>query len=476
MKKSKSTFPDFKTDVLLTFSDVIPKDFLIERLKNDIEGNDLSVAIELQTKMNDLLGGEWISYDSFIELYISDNFVLNHFIKSTNTLKVFIKNLEIVLQPLVEATSEISSRDETKHSSHYEIFSVFFKTPDNYVFRFLFELFENGSKFLQTFNLLLETLVVYSEKGANDLNKAVKQSYSLHNKIKYFLFRDNKWIVVNPILEVGKEINESYIEKKDFRIKKPIIMMHKNSFRKYLIYDNNWSLNFDGLKTLMIRPNDVSIYSNISDHHLNKAQTFYSEIIIPRHKYYHGNFPGIEQQKEYFSYFETIITSLIFAYTALEAFANICIPDSFEYLIEKDGIKTIYSKHAIEQKFSLREKLKVIIKSILNTSDPSIEKWWNTFILLEDLRNEIIHTKQSKSEKRYSKLLTKRIFKIIAIHKEIIKFYGHYIFKNKKPLLGEFPYNFGYDGSIPRLVSNKYYEEMFLKLYNPQPIAKRKKI
>jgi len=104
--------------------------------------------------------------------------------------------------------------------------------------------------------------------------------------------------------------------------------------------------------------------------------------------------------------------------------------------------------------------------SIINTPDPSTEKWWDSFINLENLRDEIIHTKQSKSEERYSHFLSKKVFKTIEIHKEIITYYGNYISKNKEELLEKFPYNFGFDNSFLGLMDDEGYKKSYKILHN----------
>jgi hypothetical protein len=103
--------------------------------------------------------------------------------------------------------------------------------------------------------------------------------------------------------------------------------------------------------------------------------------------------------------------------------------------------------------------LKKIVSEILQTPEVSKEKWWSNFIKLEEIRNEIIHTKQSISESRYSQLLSKNIFDIIETHKEIINYYGCYIAKNKQDLLNEFPYEFGYDEFYPNLTNKESFEK-----------------
>jgi len=272
--------------------------------------------------------------------------------------------------------------------------------------------------------------------------------------------------VLNPLLEVGREINEKYRKGKDDRIKKPHIMLNKDNFNKYFVFDTNWVLVFDHLETMLIRPNDVALYSSISDKNLAAAKDFYNKTIIPRHGQYGGAFPTLQKQQEYYDYFELIITSIIFAYTALEAFANICIPNGWEHIKETKGVKTIYSKGAIERTFSLQDKFKIMLKNILQTPDPTSSNWWQDFIKLEDIRNEISHTKQAKSEERYSRILSQDVFNIIENHKEIISYYGRYISKNRKELLEEFPYKFGYDDFIPSLMTNKNYEKSYKAIHN----------
>ena len=410
--------------------------------------------------------GQWISSSSFINLYINDSFIDNHFINQTQDVSTFLDNFKILMQPITKISTVFKPTDTYKRTRPFASFSAFYKSKEDFIFQYLFEIEGDENEYIFALKDVFNSIMTYNESETNSFQKAIKKSYSQSNKIKYLLYLDKQWNVLNPLLEVGKEINSRYREDKDFRIKKPHILMHRDDYRKYFVLDNNWALVFDGLETLMIKPNDVSLYSNISDTNLRKAQEFYKQTILPRHKQYYGTFPSVEKQKEYYDYFELIITSLIFAYTSLEAFANICIPDRYEYLIEKDGIKTIYSKQAIERRFSLRDKFKNILKSILNTSDPTQEKWWSKFIDLESIRDEIIHTKQTKSEDRYSQLLSKRIFEIIEVHKEIINYYGYYISENKKELLEEFPYNFGYDDFFPGLTDDKGYEKSYKVLHN----------
>lgn len=460
------TYPEFNSDILITIEKPLPKIYVDEVLTKKLTDIKITIKVVEIDRQESYSNGEWISSSSLINFYLSDKFIQYHFVKFTDDLKFFLDQFKILIQPLTKVSGYLNKSDKIKKTRPIAIFSTFYKTKEDFRLQFLFEMEGDESDYINALTDVFKTVAIYNEPKENPLQVAIKKSYSQSNKIKYLLYIDKQWTVLNPLLEVGKEINDSYREKKDLRIKKPTIIMHCDDFRKYFVLDNNWVLGFDRLETMMIKPNDVALYSNISDSNLKQAEKFYTESILPRHKLYGGSFPSMEKQKEYYDYFELIITALLFAYTSLEAFANICIPDRFEYLIEKDGIKTIYSKEAIERKFSLREKFKNILKSILYTPDPSLEKWWNGFIDLENIRDEIIHTKQSKSEDRYSQFLSKKIFKTISIHKEIIKYYGFYISENKKELLDDYPYNFGFDDFFPGLTNDKGYEQSYRVFHN----------
>lgn len=124
----------------------------------------------------------------------------------------------------------------------------------------------------------------------------------------------------------------------------------------------------------------------------------------------------------------------------IETFVNICIIEEYEYIKEKDVIKTIYSKSAIEKKFSLREKLKDILPEILGSPNPSQEPWSQRFIFLQEIRDQIIHTKQSNSAEKNSFLLTRNIFELIGTSKEIVKYYGSYVNSNIPGILTDYPW------------------------------------
>jgi hypothetical protein len=459
-------YPEIKTNLLFSTEKPFPTRYVETFLINGLKDSKITIALDELDRSENYFKGEWISSFSFINLYITDSFIIDHFVPSTDDYKHFIDQFKEFIQPIAKITTSVEETEDLKRTRPYAPFSAFYKSKDDFIFRFIFQIGGNESDYVEAIVNACKLIIDYNSEDPKEIQGLIKETHTQSNKIKYLNYSDKKWIVLNPLIEVCKELNNKYRKDNDFRIKKPTIIMHNNDFRKYFILDTNWVISSDKLETFMIRPNDVSLYSNICDKNLVQAEKFYSETITPRYEYFSGRFPNPEKQSKYYDYFELIINSIIFAYTALEAFANICIPDSYEYTIEKDGIKTIYSKEAIEKKFTLRDKFKNVLRSILNTPDPTRESWWDQFIILENLRDELIHTKQSISEERYSRLLSFSIFKNVRIYKEIIKYYGYYIFENKKELLDEFPYNLGYDELFPGLTNDEGYERSYRVLYN----------
>jgi hypothetical protein len=99
-----------------------------------------------------------------------------------------------------------------------------------------------------------------------------------------------------------------------------------------------------------------------------------------------------------FAYFERIMASVVFAYTALESFANEEIPDEFNHPVEKHKCTEIYSKTQIERFLSLGVKLGDILPVVFDLPSPKGTKTWENYVALESLRHSIIHMKKVDRE------------------------------------------------------------------------------
>lgn len=133
-------------------------------------------------------------------------------------------------------------------------------------------------------------------------------------------------------------------------------------------------------------PNATALFFNLSKKHYESArvisQTFSSG-------------PDLQSptDEDIFSYLEDVMASVVFAYTALEAFANEEIPDDFVYTISKSKCSEVFDKSQIERSLSLQTKLGDILPAITGIASPKGTKVWQEFVALEELRNNIIHMK-----------------------------------------------------------------------------------
>lgn len=427
--------------------------YLIEKLLD----NSIKIGITILEKESKKKT-QLVSDSSFFKIQVSQSFVMEHYACQTEDYKNLLKEFQNIFQLISKNTDEI-----IKQMQSFSSISVLYKFKD-FILHFPFNFL--GENYILAFENALKLIFLLNRNLIPNIEKQIIKTFDEGNKQRFFSFKKNDWKIIDPLILITKDLNDKYRDDKDSRIKKPHIVVNEDNIFKYFVFETNWVLVFDGLETMMAQPNDVSIYSNIAEKNLQGAETFYKDIILPRHKNYHGSFPSEAEQKEYFDYFELIIQAIIFSYTALEAFANICIPINYKYTVDKNDVKTIYGKQAIERNFSLRDKFKIILPQILDIQDVTISKWWSKFIELETLRDEIIHSKPSKSENRYSSLLEKRIFKLIRNHRLVIEFYGNFIFQNKKKLLEEYPYNMGFDEVYPGIMTEKNYDETYREMHN----------
>ena len=165
-------------------------------------------------------------------------------------------------------------------------------------------------------------------------------------------------------------------------------------------------------------------------------------------------------------YLENIQTSLVFAYTALEVFTNLSIPESYTYTTEKNskGISEIYDKKAIERWLPLKIKIKNILTDIYKTKKIEDKKWWGNFLNLEQYRNDIIHQKSISHTEFYKVYFKQSIFNVCESPDDIIKFFHDSLSESKKtnpiwPWMEgskSLPINTSYDSSQFEVVGNMY--------------------
>jgi hypothetical protein len=214
-------------------------------------------------------------------------------------------------------------------------------------------------------------------------------------------------------------------------------------------------------------PNNVGILLSVANKSLLHAKEIYKKKINPDavdHLEVYGNMSRNEsiimKSKVMYDFIETVQVAIVFGYTALEAFANLSIPENYEYKanINSKGIIEIYDKNAIERWVTLRTKISEILVDVYKTDDITKKAIWNQFLEFEKLRNDIIHQKSIADTKLYHRYLKKDFFKLCDVAEEIIVFFYEEL-KGRDKTNALWPWIINTEGGLP--VSYEYRSEDF---------------
>lgn len=177
-------------------------------------------------------------------------------------------------------------------------------------------------------------------------------------------------------------------------------------------------------------PNNVGILLSIANKSLERAKQIYDENInADKHnhllKYINESEELIKKSVIVYDFIEAIQTSIVFGYTAVEAFTNLSIDPEYKYEndINNKGITEIYGKDAIERWLPLSVKVSRILVDIYKCKKIENDKIWTKFKSFEQYRNEIIHQKSIDSTNFYKKYFKKNIFEVCTVPEKIIKFF-----------------------------------------------------
>lgn len=143
------------------------------------------------------------------------------------------------------------------------------------------------------------------------------------------------------------------------------------------------------------------------------------------------------KDQEIFNIYENLMATVVFAFTALEAFANEAIPKNYVYTfkIKKDRKYCIekYNKSQIERFISLDIKLSKILPHIFKINSPKGTNIWKKYTELKTIRDRIIHLKDMDRENFrpdqpfpdsiWNQLLKKEIPNMALTAREIIKYF-----------------------------------------------------
>jgi hypothetical protein len=302
-------------------------------------------------------------------------------------------------------------------------------------------------------------------KNTTKYSRQIRRLHKIDKKTTFLLWNEmlGTWELVNVLFFVGREKMLRYKKGLDNRFAKPLMIVNETNLAREFTFPANWTISGRSRHYTMNKPNDIAMYQSIANKALKRAEDRFNEIhkeritelILPKN-----------QASKFLDYFEEIIQAVIMAYTTIECMANSCIPFHHKHIVQEKGITKIYNKESIELSFPLRDKLKSVIPLIIDSPTPVNEKWWQGFIRLEDLRDEIIHTKESKAEIRYSTLINDRIFKIAAVHNDIVTYYARLLCDARSQIINDFPIGVGCDELIPALMTDKNFKEEYKALFN----------
>lgn len=216
---------------------------------------------------------------------------------------------------------------------------------------------------------------------------------------------------------------------------RPVGMISKKHSR-LVAFEYNLTQEVNGKEFSFRTPNNISVFLNIVSREYERAKKTYLELIYPKLATGKSKiiFEDTELEKLY-DYFEHIQTSLIFIYTAVEAFANVAIPETFTHeKLNHKKVKETWGKESIERWLSTTEKICDILPVILEVNSPKAESFWCNFKKLEEIRNNIIHQKTVSNEKNVNVQYLKdyfdeNIFEVIRSGYLVIEY-----FCNKCPL------------------------------------------
>lgn len=224
--------------------------------------------------------------------------------------------------------------------------------------------------------------------------------------------------------------------------------MHKRSNKPYCFYDKKddqcvffqelIEAKIDRKKITFTIPNEIALSMSIAHKSLSKSLELKKDILAlltdsKRVDFFDSNVNLI------YDFLEETQKTIVFSYKAIEALCNSAIPQDYQYkkTSNKKGIHEVYDKIAIERWVSTSDKVSKILPEIYNCTSPQNKKFWGHFKKLEEMRNDIIHSKSNTTSKLLSELLTNNIDVYVKSCESLLLFF--YNKDTKNPLFPLIP-------------------------------------
>ena len=271
-------------------------------------------------------------------------------------------------------------------------------------------------------------------------------------------------------------INPDDYEIDDHRLRKPV--WHQKREKGQVVgsglFQELDQIKINNRELTYFQPNNIAILLSISKKQLENAKEFFTEqfrntlneLSFDQNVGDKKKFIG-EKSKAICDYIELVETSIVFAYTSIEAFANISIPNIYKYIYKNKskGIEETYDKDAIERWITLKDKISVILPDIYRVKKPTQKKWLSDFIKLEAYRHDIIHQKTIDATEFYKKYFENDIFRICSTAETVIQYFydetakqnrTHVMWPWLKRIHSEFPISFEFDKMNAEIIGNLY--------------------
>lgn len=222
----------------------------------------------------------------------------------------------------------------------------------------------------------------------------------------------------------------SRVKLPDQRIARPVVYLPEGGNTVYQTQKISQFLIKEKTGISFFTPNGISVFYSKALKEYNIAANNYNDIIKPYLKEDFVYNVSSEDLPKLYDYFESIQSCIIMVYSAIEALCNVAIPDNFTLTKKGNkGITEIWNKANIEKWMSTEEKAGKIVPDILKIAGPKNLSFWEGFKQLKEIRDQIIHQKQSPSEPDqtessfYGTLIKENVFEKIRAGFELIHFY-----------------------------------------------------
>lgn len=220
-------------------------------------------------------------------------------------------------------------------------------------------------------------------------------------------------------------------------------------------------------------PNNIALMLSVSSKAMNEARRLLTEDIVGSGV--ELDVTRMEMNKiellqalssKVCDYLEGIQTSIVFGYTALEAFVNLSIPDDYKYSRprKREGVSEEMDKAEIERFLPLKVKLKDILTEVYKTERLERQGFWGKFSTLEKYRNEIIHQKTITHTEFFKDFFKSSVVGVCQSPSDIIHFfYDAHAQENRTnpiwPWMDQCPFlpiNRSFDSNNVEVVGNIY--------------------